>query len=207
MSSLERVEPATASTGKGSAEAEPSRKTHLPGTGAMWFFVLGDMMIFSLYFIAYFAFRARDVDMYNESQASLNQNIGFVNTLVLLVSSWLVAQAVLKVRSGDIDAGLRRVYGAAGCGVLFIIIKLAEWWSEVHAGYTVKTNDFFGFYYMLTGVHLLHVVLGLITLAVVVFQLRNRNGSSRSVVEQGATYWHMVDFLWVLIFAFVYMVR
>ncbi|GAB89722.1 cytochrome c oxidase subunit 3 [Gordonia rhizosphera] len=208
MSGVDHVEPeAAGGAATGTSEPTPTRTSHLPGTGAMWFFVLGDMVIFGLYFIAYLAFRARDVHMYRESQLHLDQNIGFVNTLVLLISSWLMAQAVLAARSGDLGPSLRRIYGAAGCGILFILLKLGEWWSEIQAGYTVKTDDFFGFYYMLTGVHLLHVVIGLITLGAVAFRLRTRSRSSAKVVEQGATYWHMVDFLWVLIFAMVYLVR
>jgi nitric oxide reductase NorE protein len=97
--------------------------------------------------------------------------------------------------------------GGGACGVLFIALKLAEWWSKVSQGFTLTHNTFSGFYFMLTGVHLLHVAMGLIILGVVVVRIRAGAESSGSLAEQGATYWHMVDLLWVIIFALLYVVH
>jgi nitric oxide reductase NorE protein len=93
------------------------------------------------------------------------------------------------------------------CGVAFILIKAYEWSSEISQGLTFPSNDFFMFYYMLTGVHLFHVVLGLVILGVVFRELHNPKCRRVSMVETGATYWHMVDLLWVIIFALVYVMR
>jgi hypothetical protein len=77
--------------------------------------------------------------------------------------------------------------------VLFIAIKGYEWTSEIARGNTITSNEFFMFYYMLTGVHLFHVALGLVILGVVVRDLRNPRRRRMSMIESGATYWHMID--------------
>jgi nitric oxide reductase NorE protein len=180
--------------------------THLPGDGHMWFMVLGDLIIFGLYFLIYMGFRAANPEEFLAAQQHLNVTIGVINTIVLITSSWFVAQSVLAARVGDRVKAIRFTYGGAALGVLFLVIKVYEWSSEISRGYT-NSNEFFSFYYVLTGVHLVHVALGLIVLGVIVRELRNPRRSRPSMVEQGATYWHMVDLLWVVIFALLYVVR
>jgi nitric oxide reductase NorE protein len=179
----------------------------LPGEGSMWLFVLGDMVIFAVYFIIFMVERTRQPALFLASQQHLNQTIGLIDTLVLLVSSLLVARAVLASRSGAYRAAMRFTVGGFACGVLFIMIKLYEWSAEIRHGYTLPKNDFFMFYFMLTGVHLLHVLLGLLILGIVYRELRDPNLRRISTVESGATFWHMVDLLWIVIFALLYVMR
>jgi hypothetical protein len=90
---------------------------------------------------------------------------------------------------------------------VFIVFKAYEWSTEVGQGHTISSNNFFMFYYMLTGAHLLHVLLGLLILGVVARELRNPRRRRMFMVESGATYGHMVDLLWIVIFALLYVVR
>ncbi|CAJ1503694.1 cytochrome c oxidase subunit 3 [[Mycobacterium] kokjensenii] len=182
------------------------RRTHLPGDGHMWFMVLGDLFIFGGYFIAYLVFRTRAPEQFLADQQHLNITVGVVNTIVLITSSWLVAQSVQATRSGDRATAIALVRSGAGCGVLFVVLKIYEWATEIRAGYT-NSSEFFSFYYVLTGVHLFHVGLGLLILGIVIRELRNPRRARVSMVEQGATYWHMVDLLWVVIFALLYVMR
>jgi len=184
-----------------------SRTGHLPGDGHMWVMVLGDLIIFGGYFIIFMVHRAMSPQQFLESQQHLNLNIGAVNTLVLLTSSWFVARSVQAARADDHPRALRLTYLGGLCGVLFIAIKAYEWTAKVAQGYTMPSNEFFVFYYMLTGVHLFHVALGLLILGVVVRELRNPRRRRVSMVESGATYWHMVDLLWIVIFALLYVMR
>jgi nitric oxide reductase NorE protein len=179
---------------------------HVPGDGHMWFMVLGDLIIFGLYFVVYMAFRAAAPTEFLAAQQHLNVTIGVFNTIVLITSSWFVAQSVVAIRVGDRAKAINLTYGGAALGVLFLVIKVYEWSSEITRGYT-NSNEFFSFYYVLTGVHLLHVGIGLILLGIIVRELRNPRRSRPSMVEQGATYWHMVDLLWVVIFALLYVLR
>lgn len=184
-----------------------SRDGHLPGDGHMWVMVLGDLVIFGAYFIIFMIYRAMSPQEFLESQQHLNLNIGALNTLVLLTSSWFVARSVSAVRTGDHSRALRLTYLGGLCGVLFVVIKAYEWTAKIVQGYTMSTNQFFMFYYMLTGVHLFHVALGLLILGIVVRELRNPRRRRVSMAESGATYWHMVDLLWIVIFALLYVMR
>ena len=195
--------PATASRNR----AEPHPAVHTPGDGHMWVMVLGDLIIFGAYFIIFMIYRAMKPQEFLSSQEHLNINIGVLNTLVLLVSSWFVARSVQAARAGDHDQALRLTYLGGLCGVAFIAIKAYEWSTKVAAGYTISSNEFFMFYYMLTGVQLFHVSLGLLILGITVRELRNPRRRRMFMVEAGATYWHMVDLLWIVIFALLYVMR
>jgi nitric oxide reductase NorE protein len=173
----------------------------------MWVFVLGDLVIFGSYFIIFMIYRNQERDLFLASQQHLSLDIGALNTLVLLASSWFVARSVQLTRAGDYARAMKLTVGGGICGVAFMLIKAFEWSSKIAHGYTFPSNDFFMFYYMLTGVHLFHVALGLVFLGVVFFELRNPRLRRVSMVETGATYWHMVDLLWVVIFALVYVMR
>lgn len=180
---------------------------HLPGDVNMWVFVLGDLIIFGAYFIIFMIYRTQQRGLFLQSQQQLSLDIGVVNTLLLLASSWFVARGVVAVRADDHGRAVRRIIFGGACGLLFIVVKGYEWSSEIRQGLTLPRNDFFMFYYLLTGVHLFHVVLGLIILAIVVLQLRNGKHRRIFMAETGATYWHMVDLLWIVIFALLYVMR
>ena len=82
-----------------------------------------------------------------------------------------------------------------------------EWSMKIGDGYTLTTNGFFTFYYFLTGIHVVHMLIGFGFLGVVLYQLRSPSRRSLPVVEAGGVYWHMVDFLWVIIFALLYVMH
>jgi nitric oxide reductase NorE protein len=192
------------------AEANESDATpgvHLPGNKDIWIFVLGDLVIFSSYFIIFMIYRHQERQLFLSAQQHLSLTIGVVNTLLLLASSWFVAQSVQLTRAGEYGRAARLTVGGGLCGVAFILLKAYEWASKIGTGLTFPSNDFYMFYYMLTGVHLFHVALGLVFLGVVFGELRNPKLRRVSMVETGATYWHMVDLLWVVIFALMYVMR
>ena len=146
----------------------------------MWVMVLGDLVIFGAYFVIFMIYRAMAPQEFLAAQQHLNVTVGVVNTVVLLTSSWFIARSVLAARAGDHDQAVRLTYFGGAFGVLFIPIKAYEWSTEIMHGYTMPSNDFFMFYYMLTGVHMFHVALGLLILGIVVRELRNpRNAAAR----------------------------
>jgi nitric oxide reductase NorE protein len=173
----------------------------------MWVFVLGDMVIFGAYFVIFMVERTQQRALFIQSQQHLSLDIGVVNTLVLLTSSWFVARGVQAARIPDRGRALRFTFCGGACGVVFMALKGYEWSSEIGRGFTLGSNDFCMFYYMLTGVHLFHVLLGLIILTIVGREFRRTGLRRVSVAETGATYWHMVDLLWIVIFALLYVMR
>ena len=188
-------------------ETPPVRRSgRLPGDGDMWVMVLGDMVIFAGYFIVFLIYRTMNPAEFLAAQQHLNITVGVVNTVFLLTSSWFVARAVLAARAGQHQMATRWVYAGAVGGVAFMVLKGYEWVTKIAAGHT-NSEMFFSFYYVITGVHLLHVLIGLIVLGVLVRELRNPGRRRPAMVETGAIYWHMVDLLWVIIFALFYVMR
>lgn len=182
-------------------------RNHIPGDTAMWFFVIGDLLIFGAYFVAYMYYRSQDPQLFLASQARINLDIGAANTLVLLTSSLLVALGTTAARSGRSPQGARWFAGAFALGTLFPVLKIFEYVPEITAGSTPGTNLFFMYYFVMTGLHLCHVMLGLVILAFVIRNLRTAVTPDIRLVETGATYWHMVDVLWLVLFALLYVMR
>jgi nitric oxide reductase NorE protein len=92
-------------------------------------------------------------------------------------------------------------------GLVFLVSKVREWAAEISQGFTFTSDEFFSFYYFLTAIHFLHLLIGFVVLGVAVHQLRSPALRSQVIVETCATYWHTIDFLWVLIFALLYVMR
>lgn len=172
----------------------------------MWFFVVGDLIIFGVYFLAYMYYRGQDPELFLQSQAKLNLDVGALNTIVLLTSSLFVALGTSAARAGRTADGARLFAGALALGVAFPVLKLFEYVPEIVDGSTPGTNLFFMYYFVMTGLHLCHVLLGLVILS---FVIRNLRGPTPKMtfVETGATYWHMVDVLWLVLFALLYVMR
>ena len=190
-----------------------NRARFVPGQPDMWAFVLFETLVFTAYFGFYLFYRARSPELFLHAQAQLDLRVGVVNTLVLLLSSWSVARCVQSARAGAYRAALRDVFITAAFAAVFLFFKVFEWARLVRAGNGLDSNDFFTYYFFLTGIHFVHLLIGFVALGVIVYQLRETarkaHGSqeSQQLVETCATYWHTVDFLWVLIFALLYVVR
>ncbi|RAY12567.1 cytochrome c oxidase subunit 3 family protein [Actinomadura craniellae] len=172
----------------------------------MWVMVLGDLFFFGCYFVTYMVFRALSVEEFSAAQRHLNIGIGVTNTVILLTSSVFAALGVIAVREGALKKAERLLLATGACGVLFTLLKVHEWHSEITQGYTIQ-DEFFSFYYVLTGVHLAHLVLGLLILGIAVRELRDPRGRRPGIIEQSVLFWHMIDLLWVVIFAILYLMR
>jgi nitric oxide reductase NorE protein len=180
---------------------------YIPGQPDMWAFVIFEALIFSSYFVVYMICRVQAPDLFLRSQERLSQGFGMANTLILLISSCFMAGCVRSAREKMYGTALKQVALAWFCGLIFVGSKLFEWSRKVGEGLYFSTNEFFSFYYFLTAIHVLHVLIGFVVLGVAIYQLRSPLRRSQEVVETCATYWHMVDFLWVIIFALLYVMR
>ncbi|WP_041320808.1 cytochrome c oxidase subunit 3 family protein [Mycobacterium intracellulare] len=184
-----------------------ARARSVPGQPDMWVFVLFETLVFTGYFGFCLFYRSRSPELFLHSQAQLDLRIGVFNTLVLLLSSWSVARCVQSARAGAYRAAVRDVFLAAAFAAVFLCFKVFEWARLVRMGNGLDSNDFFTYYFFLTGIHFVHLLIGFVVLGVIVYQLRSPARRSQELVETCATYWHTVDFLWVLIFALLYVVR
>jgi len=186
-------------------EEKPTK--FVPGQPDMWMFVLFESLLFTGYFSVYLVSRTQNEELYLRSQAPLDLRIGVFNTIALLLSSWAIARCVKASREGAYRPALINASLTILFGVVFLVSKVLEWVKEIHLGNTFTSNEFFQHYFFLTSIHCIHVLIGFIVLGVVVYQLWSSVRRSQQLVETCATYWHTVDFLWVLIFALLYVVR
>jgi nitric oxide reductase NorE protein len=189
------------------AEKPTTTPRAVPGQPDMWAFVLFETLLFTSYFVVYLFSRTQNPDVYLQAQAQLDLRVGVFNTIVLLTSSWSVARCAQAAREGRYQSALSNALLTAGFGFLFFVSKVIEWVREIRMGNSLTTNEFFMHYFFLTGLHCLHLLIGFVVLGVIVYQLRSPARRSQVLIETSATYWHTVDFLWVLIFAMLYVVR
>jgi nitric oxide reductase NorE protein len=171
----------------------------LPGNPMMWILILGEMAVFGALFVGFAVARALNPATFDASQAHLDGLLGGLNTMVLVTSGWLVAIAVQRRGSnGDHRAAM---LGAMVFGAVFLTIKVVEYADKIGQGFTPETDMFFQLYYLMTGFHALHVVMGLIILGIVTWR------DSLENMETGAAFWHMIDLIWVLLYPLVYLLR
>jgi len=186
-------------------ERKPAR--FVPGQPDMWVFVLVESLLFTGYFSVYLIGRIQNRDLYLHSQAALDLRFGIFNTIVLLLSSWAIARCIQASREGAYRDALRDAFLTIGLGIAFLVSKMLEWVKEIRLGNTFTSNEFFQHFFFLTSIHLLHLLIGFVVMGVAVYQLWSPARRSQQLVETCATYWHTIDFLWVLIFALLYVVR
>jgi nitric oxide reductase NorE protein len=191
---------------------EPARaQRRVPGEVGIWAFILTDFAVFSAYFVTIVFERAMHDATFARGTASLSPAHGAVSTFLMVTASLFVALAVQRARAGEVTPARRLLVGSAACGALFVLNKATEWHSLLSAGHQPNDDHFYGLYYMLTGLHLLHVlvamaVVGYLWRAVGQIQLAPTRKQLR-FVENGASYWHLVDLIWIVLFALFYLAR
>jgi len=193
----------------GLAQAPDTKRRHLPGVEGIWVFVAADMTVFGILFACFMTGRRGNPALFEQSRHALNPDFGGVNTLILLTSSWFVVMALAAVRASRFRTAQHWLGGAFLCGVAFMISKAIEYTQKLTSGITLMTNDFFMYYFTMTGIHLMHVVAGNVVLAVMWTKARARSfdPAKPTALECGATYWHMVDLLWIMLFPLLYLMR
>jgi nitric oxide reductase NorE protein len=202
--------PLTRSDEDGARTATSRRPPKIPGETGIWVFIFGDLLLFAYLFLLYLYYRGGDPELFARSQRHLSTDIGVAYTLLLLTSSLFAVIALRLIRTRNGRAAPHYVLAAMGCGVAFVGMKVIEYYTKVGAGITPSTNYFYLFYYILTGLHLAHVAIGLGVLAYLWWLARRAPDLSPlqvSLAEGCACFWHMVDLLWLVIFPLLYLVR
>lgn len=173
----------------------------LPGNPIMWVLIISELLVFGAFFIAFGVARILDVETFRAGQALLDVRMGGANTLVLVTSGWLAAKAVQSGVAGQGRKSRQYLAGAAALGVVFLVIKGMEYAGKAAQGIDIETNTFFTLFYLMTGFHAMHVIMGIIVLAIVGWKNSPEN------LETGAAFWHMVDLIWLILFPIVYLLR
>ena len=181
----------------------------VPGDLAMWFFILAELLVFGVFFLAYGYARAHDPATFAAGQRQLALGVPTVNTLLLIAGSASVAAAVRAFALGRQRTARRLLWLTVALGLGFVVLKCGEFAGKFAAGITLSSDTFWMFYLSLTLFHFLHVILGMVIVGAVAVYARDgryRPGQLAGV-ETAAAYWHMVDLVWVVLFALVYVAR
>jgi nitric oxide reductase NorE protein len=182
---------------------------HPPGDLAIWIFILAELMVFAVFFAAYAFARSNHVELFDQFQATLDRDAALVNTVALLTSSYFVIRGVVAAREGENRVCARWFWAAFAMGCLFLVVKGMEYAHHFGEGVRLSTNQFYMFYLSLTFFHFMHVIMGMVIIAAVAFKAAAGGYSLQDHVgvETGASYWHMVDLVWLILFPLVYIMR
>ena len=180
-----------------------------PGNTAVWILIYAEMTEFALFFAVFLTARWFNPEVFAAGPAQLNTRAGALNTLVLLTSSFFMARAVAAMGQGRRRQCLKWLGLTLGAAALYCGIKAWEYQWNGAAGIDARTNLFFSLYYYLAFNHLLHVLIGAcaVAWAAVNTALGSYSAEDHEGLESVASYWHMIDLVWIIIFPLLYVLR
>ncbi|MDA1353475.1 MAG: cytochrome c oxidase subunit 3 family protein [bacterium] len=184
----------------------------------MWAFIAQEVLFFSALFVAYAVMRFLHPDMFINASSMLSWKMGLFNTTVLITSSFTMVMAVQRVQVNKIAQSINYLIATLGLAGVFMVVKYFEYTSKFsHGIFTTKffvaegafetLPIFFGLYFVATGLHGLHIVIGMGLIIWLI--LRARKGEFHSEyftpVEMVGLYWHLVDIVWIFLFPLLYL--
>jgi cytochrome c oxidase subunit 3 len=190
-------------------------------TGAklgMWLFILSELLLFGGMFILYSAYRYKNPVDFHHASEELDVILGTLNTIILLTSSLTMAISVSALQAGRSRLSAFLLMATIAFGLLFLLNKGIEWTTKIDHGIypnspTLLTRAkgeilFFGLYYVMTGLHGLHVLIGVGVLSVMLFFLLKEKitQSHFAGLENSGLYWHLVDIIWIFLYPLFYLI-
>ena len=176
-----------------------------PGGILMWIIIFLELITFGMALVAFVYYGAEEPEVFHQSKLQLNPTIGAINTIFLLTSGLFVANAIHFYKEGNTKKTTLFFKLAMLGGLLFLLLKSFEYYTKITHGITLDTNTFFSFYWMLTGFHIIHVLIGLVLLFITERNI-SKNKAALEDVEATAAFWHMCDIIWLLLFPIIYLI-
>jgi cytochrome c oxidase subunit 3 len=185
----------------------------------MWLFLFTELLLFGGMFILYAAYRFMFSDAFSIASIRLDRIIGSVNTIILLTSSLTVVLSITALKRNQKKFAIFLLLFTMICGLLFLVNKYFEWSAKIQHGIYPKGPEmanlpdgevmFYGLYYVMTGLHGLHVLVGLIFFTfILIFVLKNKITSENiQKFENSGLYWHLVDIIWIFLFPLFYLIH
>ena len=175
----------------------------------IWLFLASEIMLFGGLFSAYILLRVGSPVWPPSGETHLNIPLATLNTFNLILSSWTVVKSWIALKENDIK-GFKMFMGITLlCSILFLVIKYFEYSAKFHHGIFPSTDNFFGIYFTLTGLHGLHVIGGLIVNyylwgpGIKLWDTEPERFTNR--IEVAGLYWHFVDLVWIFLFPTLYL--
>jgi len=195
---------------------------HRDDTGTkigMWLFLFTELILFGGMFIVYAVYRFKYPVEFSLAAKELDTLVGTVNTIILLTSSLTVAMSITAIQEGRKHLSLLLLGITVVFAFAFLVNKYFEWSHKIHLGIYPQSPEllnkppgeilYFGLYYVMTGLHALHVIIGVtVLLFMMVFIAKgtiNKNSFVR--LEAGGLYWHLVDIIWIFLFPLFYLIH
>lgn len=185
----------------------------------MWIFLITELMLFGGMFVIYGIYRYLNSDAFRLAAAELNTGIGTLNTIILITSSLTVAISITALQKGNKVLSILMLVLTNLFAIAFLVNKYFEWSEKYHHGLfpggeelTNRPNGqilYFGLYYVMTGIHGLHIIIGMVILTfMLVFVIRDKvTTSDPNKLEIAGLYWHLVDLIWIFLFPLFYLIR
>ncbi len=184
----------------------------------VWLFLFSELLLFGGMFIVYSVYRYQHQEDFHIAAKELNTLIGTFNTIVLLTSSLTMALSIAAIQQGKRVLSIIFQVATLLLGFGFLINKFFEWSLKIHHGIypgsellLEKSNGqilFYGLYYVMTGLHGLHIIIGMAVIGYMTIQTVNNkiNASNYVRLEGAGLYWHLVDIIWIFLFPLFYLI-
>lgn len=177
-----------------------------PGGILIWIVIYLELFTFGMALLAMAYYGSLEREMFHESAQLLNKGIATINTVLLLTSGFFVAQGVHFFKAKDWDKASKFFNISMLFGLAFLLLKLVEYYQKLQAGLDMDHNLFFTFYWFLTAFHWLHVLTGIVILFFVRRSIvKKKENVLLEDVEAGASFWHLCDLIWLLLFPIIYL--
>lgn len=190
------------------------------GKLGMWLFLFTELFLFGGLFLVYAVYRVKYSEAFHSSAEDLNVFIGTLNTVALLVSSMTVAMSITAIQKNKPRLAIGLIGITVLLALVFMVNKYFEWGHKFHLhiypGSELMMKKiisdgeimFFGLYYMMTGLHALHVVIGTILLIVTAVRIKSGKVTQQHylLLENSGLYWHLVDLIWIFLFPLLYLI-
>lgn len=185
----------------------------------MWVFLFTEVLLFGGMFLVYAVYRFQYPDLFKLAALELNTAMGTFNTIVLLTSSLTMVLAIVAIQKNNKKLSLFFLFSTLGFAIIFLIVKYVEWSTKIHHGIYPGSEEllnkqngeilFFGLYYVMTGLHALHVIIGMVIISfMIVFLMKDKITHDNYVkLENGGLYWHLVDLIWIFLFPLFYLIH
>ncbi|MBD3410444.1 MAG: cytochrome c oxidase subunit 3 family protein [Ignavibacteriales bacterium] len=184
----------------------------------MWLFLVTELLLFGGMFFVFAVYKYVHYDAFHLASKELSALVGTINTIVLLTSSLTIALSIKAMEDGRKTLSLVLQSTTLVFALVFLVNKYFEWSAKISHGTYPGSEEmmsrpngeilFFGLYYVMTGLHALHVIVGLIIIAVMIlFTVRGSIDRDRHVhLVNAGLYWHLVDVIWIFLFPLFYLI-
>ncbi len=176
-----------------------------PGGILLWILIFLELITFGVALIVLVINSKENPELFHQSRLALNTTFGAMNTVFLLTSGFFMATTVHQFKRNNSSKAAFYLKITMLGGILFLILKSVEYYLKINTGYTLGYNSFFTFYWLLTGFHVIHVLVGLVILLFMYNGIKKATAVLEDV-EASAAFWHMCDLIWLLLFPILYLI-